>query len=96
MQARHLDVAIFKAITIPGCPGISGSPALPTDNIVLEPDFNLQTGLVNGAATHVTTSTHGTNEKTTPTERDSSGRTPAHIALPASTTPKRKQVCVRL
>ena len=42
---------------IPGC------PALPTDNIVLEPYRNIQPGLVNGAATHVTTSTHGTKEK---------------------------------
>ena len=69
---------------------------MPTDNIVLEPDRNLQTGLVNGEATHVTTSTYGMNEKTTPTERRNNGSTPAYIAFPASTTPKRKQVCVRL
>ena len=85
-----------KQLRFLDAPAIHGCPALPTNNIVLEPDRNIQPGLVNGAATHVTTSTHGTNEKTTPTERDSNGRTPAYIAFPASTTPKRKQVCVCL
>ena len=88
---------MFKAIMTPGC------PALLANRILLKPvtnkistGHNLRPGLVNGAATHVTTSTSGTNGFSTTTERNNNDSAPAYIAFASRSTPKRKQVCVRL